>query len=217
MAQGRRRGTGRADGAPGSQTLARGLAALQLVADIPERSDRPAGRRRHRRAPNDRLSPAHHACAVPVRGQGRRRPIPLGRRARGARRVVRQQRPAAEPAHPARAGRRTRHHGVAARRRGRPAGGHRGDRADATSSTNCRSTRAAATRWSAGAAGHRPAGEHAAAARRTRPGSADPQTGLGHHARRDRAEHLRPGRAGPPAVRRRRRHASTSSPTARTW
>ena len=49
-----------------------------------------------------------------------------------------------------------------------------------------------------GVGGHRAAGQHAAAARRTRPGAAHPRAGLGDHPRRDRAGHLRPGGAGAP-------------------
>ena len=67
---------------------------------------------------------------VPVGGQGRRRPLPARRRPGRARCVVRPQRAPAESADAARAGRRSGHHGVVARRRGRPAGGDRGDRAD---------------------------------------------------------------------------------------
>ena len=39
--------------------------------------------------------------------------------------------------------------------------------------------------------------------------TADPRTGLGDHPRRDRAEHLRPGRTGAPPAARRRPPAST--------
>ena len=55
---------------PGSQTLARGLTALQSVAATPRRSDRAAGRRPHRRAPHHRLPAADHAGPVPLGGQG---------------------------------------------------------------------------------------------------------------------------------------------------
>ena len=156
-------GTG-TNGAPGSQTLARGLSALQLVAAAPsgltaQQVADDIGV--HRTIAYRLLTPSRSTGSW----QGRRRPLPVGVGAGGAGRVVRQQRPAAEPAHPARACRRSRHHGVAADRRGRSAGRDRGDRADATSSTNCRSTRAAATRWTRGG-GHRAAGQHAAAARR---------------------------------------------------
>ncbi len=85
-------GTTGTNGAPGSQTLARGLAALQLVAAAPNglTAQQVADEIGVHRTIAYRL--LDHARAVPIRGQGRGRQVPLGVSACGSRRVVRQQR-----------------------------------------------------------------------------------------------------------------------------
>ena len=191
-------GTG-PNGAPGSQTLARGLAALQLVASSPGRHDRTAGRRRHRSAPDDRVSPALHARAVSVRRQGRRRPVPVRRQ-----RLPCSARPSTTMS-------------VSS---SLPTLRALADELGTTVSlliaegdqqvaiavivpTNVfyqlsfhEGSRYPLERGAAGIA--------LLASMPPRPGERDlvPQTaqaGLGDHSRRDRAEHLRPGRTGPPA------------------
>ena len=67
----------RADGCAGLADLGAGFGRAATGRDVAVGSDRPTGRRRHRRAPDDRLSAAVHAVSVPARGQGRGRPLPV--------------------------------------------------------------------------------------------------------------------------------------------
>ncbi len=104
--------------APGSQTLARGLNALQLVAEAPSGltvQQVADGVGVHRTIAYRLLD---HAGPIPIRRQGRGRALPAGCGPGGSRCVVRPQCPPAECADPASLGRRPRHHGVVAGRRG---------------------------------------------------------------------------------------------------
>ena len=114
----------------GSQTLARGLTALQMVAASPTGLTVQQLADQSRGAPDHRVSLAFDVGSVPAGRQGRGRALSTGSRPRRARRFVRPQRAPTESADAARAGRRSRHHGLVACRRGRPAGGGRGDRAE---------------------------------------------------------------------------------------
>ncbi len=78
--------------------------------------------------------------------------------------------------------------------RGRPAGRHRGDRADQRVLPTVVPRGQPVPAGSRGGR-DRAACQHAAAARRAGPRSANAQKGLGHHPWRGRAEHVRPRRA----------------------
>lgn len=113
----RTRVEGAPSAAPGSQTLARGLSALQAIADAPGglTVQQVADHLGAHRTIAYRLLATLSQFRYVAKG---RRPLPARGGARGPRIVVRQQRAPTGHPDPADAGRRTRHHGVAPRCRG---------------------------------------------------------------------------------------------------
>ena len=188
-------GTG-TNGAPGSQTLARGLAALQLVAASPSglTAQQVADDIGVHRTIAYRLLSTLAQYRFVAKGEDGRYRSASALAVLGAsfdNNVRQLSLPTLRGL-----GRRTRHDGVVAHRRGRPAGCHRGDRADQRVLPTVVPRGQPLPVGSRGGR-NRAAGQHAPAARRAGPRSSNPQTRLGDHPRRGRTEHLRPRRARP--------------------